>query len=398
MKSRRKVVLVSNTAWSIANFRGGLIRALCAAGYEVVTVAPPDEHVPRIEALGVLFVPLAMDNKGANPVRDFGLFLRFLSLLRRERPEVFLGYTVKPNVYGGLAARVLGIAAISNVAGLGTAFIRDTWLTRVVEGLYRAGLAQAKKVFFQNYEDRALFLARGLVRPDVMERLPGSGVDTERFAPEVFFLHPGSLHQGGDDIVDTCVRGNDGDVGLRPFRFLLAARLLWDKGVGEFVGAARKLRQEGVAVEFQLLGFLDVENRTAVSRGEVEAWEREGVVRYLGTMDDVRPVFAQADCIVLPSYREGVPRSLLEAASMAKPIITTDAVGCRDVVSNGVNGYLCRLRDADDLARQMRRMMALSPEKRRIMGLAGREKMVREFDEKIVIGRYLETIQEILGK
>lgn len=393
-----KVLLVSNTAWSIANFRDELIRALLAAGYEVVAVAPPDEYVPRIEALGVRFVPLAMDNKGTHPGRDFGLFLRFLSLLRRERPAVFLGYTIKPNVYGGLAARLLGIAAINNVAGLGTAFIRDTWLTRVVEGLYGVGLSGAKKVFFQNDEDTALFLARRLVRPNVIERLPGSGVDTKRFAPELFPCHPDPRHHREDGNVDSRIRGKYGDVGLRPFRFLLSARLLWDKGVGEFVEAARQLLQEGVAAEFQLLGFLDVENRSAVARNNVEAWEREGLVRYLGTVDDVRPMIVQADCIVLPSYREGVPRSLLEAASMAKPIITTDAVGCRDVVSDSVNGYLCRPRDSKDLARHMRQMMALSPEERRKMGLAGREKMVREFDENIVIGRYLETIQEILGK
>ncbi|MBI4293880.1 MAG: glycosyltransferase family 4 protein [Betaproteobacteria bacterium] len=399
MNPRRRVVLVSNSAWSIANFRGGLIRALLAAKYDVVAVAPADGHVPKIEALGIRFVPLAMDNKGTNPIRDFGLFLRILWLLLRKRPAMYLGYTIKPNVYGGLATRLLGIAAINNVTGLGTAFIRDTWLTRVVEGLYRVGLARSKKVFFQNDEDRVLFLARRLVCPEVTERLPGSGVDTEWFAPEMYPIHPNSLHQGRNGILNPLFCGNDGGEGVRPFRFLLSARLLWDKGVGEFVEAARQLLQEGVSAEFQLLGFLDVESRTAVSRGEVEAWEREGVVRYLGSVVDVRPVITRADCVVLPSYyREGVPRSLLEAASMAKPIITTDAVGCRDVVGDCVNGYLCRPRDAKDLARQMRRMMALSTEERKKMGFAGRKKMVLEFDEKIVIRRYLETIQENLGK
>ena len=373
------------------------MRALLAAGYEVVAVAPCDDNVPRIEALGVRFVPLAMDNKGTNPVRDFGLFVRFLLLLMREKPALLLGYTVKPNVYGGMAARLLGIPVINNVAGLGTAFIRDTWLTRVVEWLYRVGLSRAKKVFFQNNEDKTLFLARKLIRSDVIDRLPGSGVDTKWFAPEVLSKRPGSDRQGELGNMDVRVQGIDDDAGSRPFRFLLAARLLWDKGVGEFVDAARQLRGEKVA-EFQLLGFPDVQNRVAISRHEVEAWEREGVVRYLGSVDDVRPMIAQADCFVLPSYREGMPRSLLEAASMAKPIITTDAVGCRDVVDDGINGYLCRQQDARDLARQMRRMMALSPQERRTMGQAGREKMIREFDENIVIGRYLETIQEILGR
>jgi glycosyltransferase involved in cell wall biosynthesis len=381
--ARGRILLASNSAWTIANFRGGLIRALLTAGYEVVAAAHPDEHAPRIEAWGIRYVPLRMDLKGTNPFRDLALFLRFVRLLRRERPAVFLGYTVKPNVYGGLAARMLGIPAINNIAGLGTAFVSDTWLTRVVERLYRVGLARARKVFFQNEDDRRLFLERGLVSPAVAERIPGSGVDTAWFTPEAVSPPPEN---------ETIA----GAAAPRSLRFLLSVRLMRDKGVGEFITAARTLKAEGAPAEFLLLGFLDVENRTAIPRAEVEAWVREGVVRYLGAVEDVRPILAQADCVVLPSYREGVPRSLLEAASMAKPVITTDAPGCRDVVEDGVNGFLCRPRDADDLARQMRRMIALSAEERAQMGRAGRAKMLREFDERIVIGRYLKAIGEIL--
>jgi glycosyltransferase involved in cell wall biosynthesis len=381
--ARGRILLASNSAWTIANFRGGLIRALLAAGYEVVAAAHPDEHVARIEAWGIRYVPVRMDLKGTNPFRDLALFLRFVRLLRRERPAVFLSYTVKPNVYGGVAARMLGIPAINNIAGLGTAFVNDTWLTRVVERLYRVGLARARKVFFQNEDDRRLFLERGLVSPAVAERIPGSGVDTAWFAPEAASPPPEN---------ETIA----GAAAPRPLRFLLSVRLMRDKGVGEFIAAARTLKAEGAPAEFLFLGFLDVENRTAIPRAEVEAWVREGVVRYLGAVEDVRPVLAQADCVVLPSYREGVPRSLLEAASMAKPVITTDAPGCRDVVDDGATGFLCRPRDAVDLARQMRRMIALSAEERAQMGRAGRAKMLREFDERIVIGRYLKAIGEIL--
>jgi len=370
------------------------MRAFLVAGYEVVATAPPDEHVSQIEALGVRFVPLPMDNKGANPFSDSRLFLRLLLLLWRERPIVFLGYTVKPNVYGGTAARLLGIAAINNVAGLGTAFIRESWLTRVVETLYRIGLARARKVFVQNNDDKALLQERRLARSATIERLPGSGVDTKWFSPAAATdasVCPPPNQQAPKS------SGDDGERSRRPFRFLLSARLLWDKGVGEFVEAARKLRKEGLPAEFQLLGFLDVKNRTAVSRLELEAWEREGLVRYLGRMNDVRPMIAQADCVVLPSYREGLPRSLLEAASMSKPIITTNAVGCRDVVDDGVNGLVCAVRDSADLAEKMKCMMMLTDGQRAAMGRAGREKMIREFDESIVIRRYLEIIEEILG-
>lgn len=368
-----RIAMVANTAWYIANFRLRLAQALRAEGYEVIVIAPPDKHVDRIKSAGFRFIPLLMDNKGSNPIRDLGLFFKLLALLRRERPAVYLGYTVKPNVYGGLACRFLSIPSVHNVAGLGMPFIKSNWLTRVVEVLYRAGLRRASMVFFQNREDLGQFTLGRLVPIERVDLLPGSGVDIEKFSPDLSIVH------------------ND-----HPFRFLLSGRLLWDKGVGEFVEAARKLRDKGVETEFQLLGFLDVQNRTAISRRDVEAWEQEGIVRYLGTADDVRPFIGKSDCVVLPSYyREGVPRSLLEAASMAKPIITTDSVGCRDVVEDGVTGYLCRVRDSTDLADKMMRMLDLSEKHRINMGRLGREKMMREFDERIVIEKYLKVIGEI---
>jgi len=358
---KTKVVISANTAWYLANFRLNLARALQKAGYEVVAVAPPGKDTARLESAGVRFVPVAMDNSGTNPLTDLALLLRLWRTLHRERPAAYLGYTVKPNIYGGLACRLLRIPSVHNVAGLGTVFISDTWLTRVV------------RVFFQNPDDMAQFVGHGLVAGERAERLPGSGVDTAWFAPVP------------DAPADGC------------FHFLLPARLLWDKGIGEYVEGCRRLRAEGRAVECQLLGFLGADNRTAIDRETVEGWEAEKVIRYLGSTDDVRPMLAAADCVVLPSYyREGVPRSLLEAASMARPVITTDAVGCREVVEDGVNGFLCRPRDADDLAEKMRRMMDLSREQREEMGRRGREKMIREFDEHLVIDRYLDVVRELV--
>lgn len=370
-----KVIIVLNTAWNLVNFRAGLIRALVAEGHEVVAVAPQDEYAPRLAALGCRFVALPMDNKGTHPGRDLLLFLRFLSLLRRERPDVFLGYTVKPNVYGSLAAHALGIPVVNNIAGLGAVFIRDNWLTRLVRLLYKTALSRSQHVFFQNDEDMRQFVEQGLVVADKVSRLPGSGVDLCSF-----YYSPMQ------------------PLGNRAFRFLLVARLLWDKGVGEYVEAARMVRRKYPAAKFQLLGFLDVKNPTAVSRAQMDEWVAEGVVEYLGVADDVQPYLAAADCVVLPSYREGVPRSLLEAAAMGRPIVTTNAVGCRDAVSDGVNGLLCRVADAGDLAEKMAQMIALSPEARAAMGQRGREKVEREFDERVVIKRYLDVIGRITGR
>jgi glycosyltransferase involved in cell wall biosynthesis len=174
--------------------------------------------------------------------------------------------------------------------------------------------------------------------------------------------------------------------------------MLWDKGVGEFVEAARLLKRRGTNADFCLLGFLDVQNPAAISREQMDAWVKEGVIRYFGVSDDVRTEIAAADCVVLPSYREGTPRTLLEAAAMGRPIITTDAVGCREVVDDGVNGYLCRIKEAVDLAEKMALMEALSPTERAVMGRRGREKVEREFDEQIVIDKYLAAIREILDR
>jgi glycosyltransferase involved in cell wall biosynthesis len=370
-----KVLIGLNTAWNLVNFRAGLIRALVEQGYEVVAVAPHDAYASRLKSLGCRFVSLPMDNQGTHPGRDALLLWRFVRLLRRERPDVYLGYTVKPNVYGSLAARLLGIPVINNIAGLGAVFIRDGWLVRVVRKLYQLALDRSAKVFFQNDDDRQLFISGGMVRADVTDLLPGSGVDLNRF----------------------CVAPIGPTVGtLRKFRFLLIARMLWDKGVGEYVEAATLIKARWPEAECCLLGFVDALNPTAISRSQMDAWVAQGLVIYLGVSDDVRVEIAAADCIVLPSYREGTPRTLLEAAAMGRPIITTDAVGCREVVADGCNGFLCKVRDPADLASKMDQMLALSREQRSEMGAHGRAKMEAEFDEKIVVQKYLAAIEAVL--
>ena len=379
-----KILFAVNSVWNLVNFRAGLIRALVQAGYEVVAVAPPDEHIPRLSALGCRYVEMPMDNRGTHPLRDALLLMGLIRVLRAERPAAMLGYTVKPNIYGSIACHLLGIPTINNISGLGAVFISRGWVTQVVQLLYRQALARSAHVFFQNGDDEALFLAHELAPKGRTGLLPGSGVDLVRFAPAA---------AGAES------RRCSGQQPARPFQFLLIARMLWDKGVGEYVEAARALRQGHpqleTAVEFALLGFLDVKNPAAISRDQMNAWVEEGVVKYLGSTDDPRPFVEGADCVVLPSYREGTPRSLLEAAAMARPIITTDVEGCREVVDDGINGLLCQVRNRKDLAKKMSRMLSLPAEERDQMGRAGRAKMERQFDEQIVIDRYLSVLDRV---
>ena len=367
----KKILISINTAWNLLNFRAGLIHGLISSGFEVIALAPQDKYVAELELLGCRFVHLEMDNQGTHPVRDFLLLRRYWRLIKIEKPDLCLFYTIKPNVYGSLASTICGIPFINNVSGLGAVFIQDGWLRHLVSALYRLAFRNSNQVFFQNHDDLELFLENKLVKVGLTDVLPGSGVNLNRFTP---------------------VDDDDRKPLALPFRFLLIARMLKDKGVVEFVNAAQLIKESGVKAEFCLLGFLDVENPAAISSEQMKQWTDQGVVKYLGTSDDVREHIAMADCIVLPSYREGTPRTLLEAAAMAKPIITTNVVGCKEVVEHGVNGFLCEVKNAQDLALKMKEMLFLSEDQRKLMGQNGRLKMEKEFDENIVIQKYLQAI------
>ncbi len=370
MPVRGHILFTVNASWNVVNFRSGLIRGLLADGYRVTVAAPRDRHSPAIEALGCVYRELPMENHGRSPLGDLALFARFIRLIRRERPDFFLGYTVKPNTYGTLAAALFGVPTVNNIAGLGLVFNETGATARIVRTLYRVALARSRRVFFQNAEDRAMFVDAGLVDAAVADLLPGSGVDLERFAPA--------------------------PARAAPFTFLLVARLLWEKGLAEYVEAGRIVRERHPGCRVRLLGFIDDATPAGVPRARIEAWQAAGDIEYLGSAEDVRPHLAEADCVVLPSYyREGTPRTLLEAAAMAKPIITSDMPGCRDVVDHGRNGELVPPRDVPALAAAMGRMVEASPEARAAMGAASRAKAEAVYDERIVVARYLATLDEI---
>lgn len=417
---RATVTLSANTSWYLFNFRASTIRALVAAGHRVVCLSPPDDYGPRLPSLGCEWQPLPMDNAGTNPGRDLALLGRFLRHYARLRPAVAFHFTIKNNVYGTWAARALGVAAVNNVSGLGTAFIRPGAVAAVVRALYRLSQPLAHRVFCQNTEDFDLLRARRLVPAARLALLPGSGVDLQRF-------HPGLRVRGGRTSAvpdtpagqpDLRVRGGQSagagclpdaaaevsanEPGVRgkpaPLRLLYAGRMLADKGLHELIAAVDRLNAQGVRCELSLCGFAGAENVSAISEEVLKQWAQRPGVRWLGPSDDMPSVYAQADAVVLPSYREGMPRSLLEAAAMGLPAVATDVPGCRHIVTHGVNGLLCEARSADALHAALAQLLAMSAAEREAMGAAGRARVEAEFDEQLVVRAAVDVVEEVLGR
>lgn len=365
-----KIAIVLNTSWNIYNFRMNFVKTLLHKGYQVHTIAPHDMYTHFLEEAGCVHHDVKMDSRGVNPIKDIALIFELWSIYRKLRPDVILHFTIKPNIYGTLAASLLRIPSINNVCGLGTVFLKKNLVSSVAIALYKFAFRFPKKVFFQNSDDQALFLKKKLVSPQVAGLIPGSGIDLSRFQPLTF-------------------KRNE------TFTFLLISRLITDKGILEYIEAIKKLTHKGVRARFQLLGAKDPEHRRGIKVPIIEDWIRSGTIEYLGTTDDVRGFIQAADCVVLPSYREGIPRTLLEAAGSAKPIVATNVPGCHHVVENRYNGLLCELKSAEDLASKMEEMLNLNDQQLKRLGENGRKKMELEFDENLVISKYLTEIDSL---
>ena len=374
-----KLVLFANTDWYLYNFRCSLALALQAQGYELLLISPPGPYGEKLRALGLRWEPVPMDRRSLNPLREARLLAWLVALFRRERPALVHGFTIKCAVYGSLAARVAGVPArVNAVAGMGYVFTSNDTKAQILRPLVRALMHAAldgrnARLILQNPDDVALFERAGFVDAAHIRLIAGSGVDCSRFAAREGLRDPG-----------------------KPLRVLLAARLLWDKGLAEFVAAARQLRGEGRAIDFLLAGDPDPGNPAAVPDATVRGWVDEGLLQWLGHIDDMPALFASVDVVVLPSYREGLPKGLIEAAACALPLVTTDVPGCREVVSDGLDGLLVPARDAAALASAIARLHD-EPLLARQLGIAARAKALAEFDERIVIERTLDVYRELLG-
>ena len=367
----KTVCISANTSWYLYNFRSATISALHDAGYRVVCLSPQDNYNQKlVDELACDWLPITMDNHGNNPVSDLHLFWQLFRHYRTLHPVAALHFTIKNNIYGTWAARLNGVAAINVIAGLGTAFIRSGVVPGIARLLYRSSQRFAQHIFCQNPEDLQLLLEQRLAAEDRISLLRGSGVDLNRFNPSL--RAPPAT----------------------PFVFLYAGRMLADKGLHELISAVQALNAEGFECRLWLSGFADVQNISAISATQLSAWAQDPNIEWLGPTDAMQTVYANVDCVVLPSYREGLPRSLLEAGAMGLPVVTTDVAGCRTVVDDGYNGILCDARNSRALAAAMQKMLQLSPAQRYQMGANGRERVAAYYSEQHVVDATLRAVEK----
>ncbi|MCG7495020.1 glycosyltransferase family 4 protein [Thalassobius sp. Cn5-15] len=366
------VLLTGNTTFKIANFREGLLKKLIEDHHKVTVLSPSDNYVSKIKELGAEHKEIRMDRNGISPLREFLLLFSIFMYIRQIRPEIVFSYTIKNNIYSGIACRILNIPFAPNVTGLGPAFDKKGLFSSLIRLLYRVSASRAMVVFFQNPDDLKTCVSAGIVPKERARLLPGSGVDLMRF-------QKAELPSADDRVI-----------------FLMVARLLWSKGVGQFVEAAEEIRKNHPNAIFRILGPIDHDSKDSVQLADVDNWSDEGIVEYLGVTENVLPHLYEAHCVVLPSYyREGTPRSLIEASAIGRPVITTNIPGCRDLVVNGETGILVKPKDAASLAIACIEFLGMSQYDRNAMGQKGAERVATHYDEKIVINSYIDLFGKI---
>ncbi|MGN6531613.1 MAG: glycosyltransferase family 4 protein [Ginsengibacter sp.] len=372
-EKKKKIAVIENGLFSTYTMREGLMQRLLKEGYDVTVLTHTNSFVAHVEKTGLHVINIGSGN--VNPFKVSKYIYNLYRSLKKIQPDICLTFSIRPAIWGNFITRNLGIPTITNITGVGPLFVSKNPAYRIARFIYRFALKKTKKVFFQNYDDMNLFLEKKFVSKNIAERIPGSGVDYEKFLPVHF---PETKPN---------------------FIFLFIGRLIKDKGIFEYVDAARIIKQKYPNIIFNVIGPFWQQNlkSNTITKSHLENWIAEEVIDYQGEKKDIRKFIAEADCIVLPSYREGTSNILLEASSMEKPVITTNTTGCKEIVADGITGFLCKVQDTEDLAEKMEQMYLLSEEDRKTMGKKGREKTIKEFDKQIVIRAYLKTIHEILN-
>lgn len=371
---KRKILFLVTEDWYFWSHRLPIAKAAIANGYEVVLATRVTDHGKRITDQGIRLIHLGLRRRSKNPFHEFSSILELIRIYKAERPDLAHHVALKPVLYGSIAARICGIKSVVNaVAGLGYVFVADgvkgVLLRSIMTGLNKLAFSHRNcKGIFQNPEDNKVFIDRGIIRPEQSVLVRGSGVDTKLFSP---------------------VPEVDGVP-----KIILASRMLWDKGVGELVEAARILKRQSVAGSVILAGQPDPENPASIPEKKLADWDREGVISWLGFRDDVAELLKQSHIAALPSYREGVPKGLLEAAAAGLPLVATDVPGCREVVRPDVNGFLVPPKDPESLARALN-ILLQNREMRRRMGRESREIAVNEFSEELVIRTTLSLYEDL---
>lgn len=356
------ILILANYDVGLFCFRKELIEELLKNNTVFISL-PYGELVEPLKSMGCVFIDTPLERRGINPIKDFALLLRYCKILKKKKPDLVITYTIKPNVYGGFACRLLKIPYAANITGLGTAFQGKGILRKLVTLLYKVGLKKAKTVFFENSENRQIFINEKIVKEEKTCLLNGAGVNLDRFEPQEYPEDDGKT------------------------RFLFVGRVMKEKGIDELFKAMKLLREDGIDCVLDVVGGCE-EDYTE----KLKDYENEGWLNYHGYQKDVRPFIKNANCFVLPSWHEGMANTNLECSAMARPVITSNIHGCLEAVEDGVSGYLCEKQNAEDLYQVMKKFTVLSNEDRKAMGLAGREHMEECFDKKAVIERTMSKL------
>lgn len=363
MAKKLKIIILENTYYTVLSLRMEILRHFKNKGYEVYILSKAEkDDIGVLEKEGFICRPVG--TVVLNPLKAIQFFYRLIVEIKKIQPDVIFSFTIRPNIFGSLAARCLGIPIVSNVTGTGPLTTDKGFIYLLIRLAYKFAFLKNQRVFFQNQDDFDFFIKNKFVRRDQAKLLPGSGVDTDYYYPRL--------------------KTKNG------FIFLMVSRLIADKGVRDFIEAAKIVKSKYPEIQFQLLGpyWQQSRSKNTISEVEVKAWEKEGLINYLGYTLDVRPYMAEADAIVLPSYREGCANVLMQGASMAKPLIATNVTGCKNLIVDGISGYLSEVRNPHALVDSMIKLYALTENQRKAMGQKGREKMIREYQKSVVLGAY----------
>lgn len=356
-----KILILTNYDVGLYQFRRELIEALLKENQVTISL-PYGELVEPLKDMGCVFLDTPVDRRGINPVTDLKLLMKYRRMLRTEKPDLVITYTIKPNIYGGIACRMAKIPYAVNITGLGTAFQKQGTLRKFVTFLYKTALKKAKVVFFENAANRQIFIDEKIVPEGKCCLLSGAGVNLERYTYAPYPM-------------------------AEPVRFLFMGRVMKEKGVEELFAAMERLRREGETCSLDVLGSYEENYAEQIRNFEAEGW-----LRYHGYQKDVRPFIAQTHCFVLPSYHEGMANTNLECAAMGRPLITSDIPGCKEAVIDGVSGLLCQPKNADSLHFAMKRFLSLSNQQRQAMGKAGRQHMEAVFDKNKVVEKTIQNL------
>ena len=358
-----RIMILANSDGGLYKFRKELIEELLKDNNSIVISVPDGEFIDKFKAMGCKFIDTPIDRRGINPITDLKLFNFYRKIISREKPDLVITYTIKPNVYGGFACRLAKVPYAVNITGLGTAFENDGMLRKLVTVMYKAACRKAKVVFFENEENRQIFINEKIVKESKTHRLNGAGVNLDEYQV--------TEYPAGDKI-----------------KFLFMGRVMAEKGIDELFAAMQKLIADGINCELDVLGGYEEDYKEKISKCEVEGW-----LHYYGYQSDVRPFIEKCHCFVLPSWHEGMANTNLESAASGRPVITSNIPGCMEAVEDGVTGFLAERKNADDLYRVMKTFAELSFETRRDMGLAGRKRMEDQFDKRKVVGETVLYLQ-----